>query len=127
MKKAMFRYAPTLAAGFFAMVLATALPAAEQFARSITDLPLMPGLAEQAESTVVFDKPNGRIVEFTATGAVDPEAVIGFYAETLPQLGWRQEQAAPGAARFMREREILSISVAPGGDVTAVQFSLAPR
>src|SRR3546814_6431381 len=84
----------------------------------------MPGLTEQADTAVVFDKPTGRIVEVAATGPVDPAAVIGFYGRTLPQLGWRQARAALESALFVREGETLTIVVgAPPDGGTTVPFS----
>ncbi|MFM2044277.1 MAG: hypothetical protein RLY86_2853 [Pseudomonadota bacterium] len=88
---------------------------------------------------VVFDQPGGRIVEAVAfrrpssgsqgpgpAGPVsqDGTAILRFYADTLPQLGWTAE--APG--RFRRERERLEITVepAPGGAGTKVRFLLKP-
>ena len=57
------------------------------FIEQVTDLPLMPGLSELRGAGVVFDKPDGRIVEAYAEGGVDREAVLDFYYNTLPELG----------------------------------------
>ncbi|MDH5749772.1 MAG: hypothetical protein OEY85_10740, partial [Rhodospirillales bacterium] len=40
------------------------------FVSGMEDLPLMPGLEEVAASSIVFDTPQGRIVETFATGNV---------------------------------------------------------
>lgn len=94
------------------------------FISTIEDLPLMPGLIEE-EGGMVFDSARGRIVEAYATGPVSEGAVIAFYAETLPQLGWRPD--GPGV--FSREGEILKVEF-PGGPGTAppltVGFRLMP-
>ncbi len=48
------------------LLLALILPAHagdQGFVSAIDDLPLMPGLTEETEGTVVFDTPAGRIVE----------------------------------------------------------------
>src|SRR5689334_6805677 len=66
-----------------------AKPAEPQFVAGIGDLPLMPGLSPVPEQDVVFDKPAGRIVQAVARGPVKPADVSRFYAETVPQLGWR--------------------------------------
>ena len=94
------------------------------FVSGIEDLPLMPGLVEVAEAGLVFDAPGGRIVEAYASGAVDRDAVLRFYAETLPQLGWQRL----GAARFRREGETLDVefSGAAGAAPLTVRFALSP-
>ncbi|MCH7864005.1 MAG: hypothetical protein IIC56_02165 [Proteobacteria bacterium] len=94
------------------------------FVSTIDDLPLMPGLVEE-EGGMVFDSAQGRIVQSYATGWVSEGAVIAFYAETLPQLGWRPD--GPGV--FRREGEILKVEF-PGGPTAApplaVGFRLIP-
>ena len=97
----------------------------EAFISTIEDLPLMPGLIEEAGG-VVFDSPSGRIVEAFATGDVSEGAVRDFYSETLPQLGWRP--LAVGV--YQRENEILKVEF-PGGPGAppplTVGFTLAPK
>ena len=61
-----------------------------RFVAGLEDLPLMPGLDAVREAGVWFDTPQGRIVEAYATGPVTRGAIEAFYAETLPQLGWRE-------------------------------------
>ncbi len=94
------------------------------FISAIDDLPLMPGLVEEAGG-VVFDSPGGRIVEAYAIGDVSQSAVRDFYAATLPQLGWR----ALRIGVYQRENEILKVEF-PGGPGSppplTVGFSLAP-
>lgn len=98
---------------------------ATQFVTVIEDLPLMPGLTEDADAGVIFDSPAGRIVEAYATGDVGRDRVLEFYAAALPQLGWRQDAAGV----FVRENEILKLEF-PGpvksGRPLTVRFSLAP-
>lgn len=106
------------------LVVVRSAPAAE-FVSVIEDLPLMPGLVEVPGDTMEFEGPTGRIVEVLAAGDVSAAAVEAFYAETLPQLGWRLE--APG--RYRRDDEILSLAVAPapeGASGAAVRFRLRP-
>lgn len=93
-----------------------------QFLSTIEDLPLMPGLTEDADRSVVFDAPSGRLVESFATGTVDRDQVIAFYARTLPQLGWR----ADDGARYVREGEVLVLEFARRGPTLTVRFALAP-
>lgn len=92
------------------------------FVAAIDDLPLMPGLVEDPDAGMVFDAPAGRIVEAYATGSVGREAIVRFYAETLPQLGWR----ADGATTFRREGETLDLEFADSGKTITIRFALSP-
>jgi len=106
---------------------AGALPVSAEDTRFITaiaDLPLMPGLVEREAESVVFETPDGRIVETFASGPTERSTVTRFYEESLPQLGWTRE--AP--LRFRREGETLTIDF-PGGQSgtgLTVRFSLSP-
>lgn len=113
---------------FLALLLAVFLlaappAAAAGFVPGIEDLPLMPALSADADSEMVFDTPAGRIVQASATGTASREAVLKFYRETLPQLGW----APSGTGIFTRESEELRIEFAGGApDPLTVKFSLKP-
>ncbi len=103
----------------------TAFAQAAAFLSVLEDLPLMPGLVEVADAGMVFDGPTGRIVEAFAAGNVPPAAVSAFYAETLPQLGWRA--TAPG--QYRRDEEILKLAVTPapdGASGAGARFTLRP-
>ena len=79
-------------------VAATRAPAAsgaEGFVAGTEDVPLMAGLTPVAGSSLVFDKPQGRIVEAQAKGRVSRDRVRAFYAGTLPQLGWTAAGEVP--------------------------------
>lgn len=99
--------------------------AAETFLTAIEDVPLAPGLAEQATGGMVFDSPTGRIVEAVASGTVPADEVGTFYAQTLPQLGWTNA----GKMIFKRDNETLRITVEPARQkgATTVRFNLAPN
>lgn len=113
----------------FVLATALALPAlgpagaqdAPRFVSVIDDLPLMAGLSETGEG-VEFATPEGRLAETVASGAVTQAAVLGFYAKTLPQLGW----TPAGDARFIREGETLELRISQKDGVLSVRFSLAP-
>lgn len=93
------------------------------YLHGIEDLPLMPELTELEGAGIVFDKPAGRIVLSMAQGQVTTKEVLAFYADTLPQLGWRME----GANRFHREGEVLHIEFEADVSPLLVRFSLAPK
>jgi hypothetical protein len=92
------------------------------------DVPLMPGLAADDASSVIFDKPQGRIVEAAARGAVTRHAVMAFYEESLPQLGWRRTiQKSATTKSFERDGERLSLDFDGRDGNLQVAFTLAPR
>ena len=91
------------------------------------DVPLMPGLAADETASLVFDKPQGRIVEAAARGAVSRRAVMAFYAESLPQLGWRRIAGNAANKSFERDGERLSLDFDGRDGNLQVAFTLAPR
>ncbi len=108
-----------------AAALVIGLPALAQAAGFVAvaeDIPLMPGLTEKP-GAVVFDKPDGRIVEVDAAGAVQRQRVEEFYAAALPQLGWARD--AQGA--FARENERLSLAFTGRDGQLVVHIAIAPR
>lgn len=123
-----------LVAGACALMVALAAPAGAQsgnaapstvFFTAIDDLPLMPGMTEQADA-VVFDQPDGRVVEVMATVPLGTGSagISAFYDQTLPQLGWQKD----GANSYVRDKERLSIAIGSvmGGPLP-VRFSIKPR
>lgn len=114
----------TLAA-LLALALAGPRPAgASDFVAGIADLPLMPGLRELPGEGLLFDKPGGRIIEAYAEGEnLARQAVIDFYHQTLPQLGWQRQ----GNLVFVREAEELKLTLSEEGRRVIVRFDIAPR
>jgi len=79
-----------------------------QFFMGLNDIPLMPGLEELVDRSLVFEKPGGRIGESTAISDSNSfDSVQTFYAKTLPQLGWR----IINGESFVRDNEKLTISI----------------
>ncbi|HLI21423.1 MAG TPA: hypothetical protein VKV32_09925 [Stellaceae bacterium] len=102
----------------------TARPAlADEFVAGTEDVPLMPGLEPVPNSDVVFDKPEGRIVEARAAGATTRAKVEAFYAASLPPLGWK----ASGSDRWLRDAEQLRLDFAEQSGKLAVGFTLSPH
>jgi hypothetical protein len=93
------------------------------FLAGTEDVPLMPGLHNEPNTLVVFDKPQGRIVEAEARGKVTRAAVEKFYAASLPELGWK----ADGPDGWQRDEEELRIDFKGHDGDLRVAFSLAPR
>ena len=96
---------------------------AQSFLADVDDLPLAPGLVEDAGARVAFDKPEGRIVQALARGRASAVAVRAFYAETLPALGWQ----AAGAERWTRGAEALRLTLEAADGVVVVRFAIAPK
>ncbi len=94
------------------------------FVAGFDDLPLMAPLREMAGAGIIFDTPQGRIVERYASGATDAAAVGRFYRDSLAALGWQ----AAGPLVFEREGERLTITIYPPDSAQrlTVRFSLAP-
>ena len=118
--------APLVAAMALIAVLAlisTGASSDESFIAGLEDLPLMAGLHEVRDVTIVFDKPDGRIVEATAVGAVTVGEVQRFYLTTLPELGW----VTAGDLRFVREGETLILTLTKGDEGVRVHYSIAPK
>jgi hypothetical protein len=83
----------------------------------------MPALRAVRDSAVVFDKPQGRIVEAKATGRTTRAAVEKFYASTLPELGWTAE----GPNVWRRENERLRIDLGGRDGNLTVGFTILPN
>ena len=115
---------PLLLSAF--LLLATFAPlSAQGFVSGIEDLPLMPGLTETDEGSLVFESATGRFVEVYAIGNVEPVNVTAFYGESLPQLGW----SPAGPTIYRRDGEVLMIEYLPAGETgvpLTVRFALSP-
>ncbi len=114
------RWLPALSC---ALTLATMTASAEEFVSGTEDLPLMGGLAIVPGSALVFDKPEGRIVEAQARGALTRAKVEAFYDSSLPQLGWKKL----GTDRWQRDAERLKLDfTGPDGNLI-VGFTISPQ
>lgn len=117
------------AAVMLSALLVAATPAgpasaqAPSYLTEVDDLPLAPGLVEDVRAGVVFDKPEGRIVQAVAAGRAKAAGVRAFYAETLPALGWQHDSAQS----WSRGQETLKITVEPRDDGVVVRFAIAPN
>jgi hypothetical protein len=107
-----------------ALLLVAAPALAQQFVPGTEDVPLMKELKPVNGSDLVFDKPEGRIIEASARGKIGKAAVRGFYVSTLPQLGWK---TAATADSWTRETETLHIDFAGRDGDLWVTFTLLPK
>ncbi|HTZ78785.1 MAG TPA: hypothetical protein VMC10_12785 [Stellaceae bacterium] len=106
------------------LLLGAASARAQQFVPGTEDVPLMKELAPVKGSDLVFDKPEGRIVEATARGKVTRIAVHDFYSQTLPQLGWAN---ALSSDTWTRETETLHLDFSGHDGDLWVTFTLSPK
>ncbi len=94
-----------------------------RFFETLYDVPVMPGMAELPDRSLVFDKPEGRFAQAGAAGkSVSEQGIRAFYAASLPQLGWKPS----GADSYVREGEKLVLSVASEGVYKVARFTLSP-
>lgn len=104
------------------------------------DLPVMPGFLEENQSRVVFDTPEGRIIEVQAHGNASPDQVRDYYQLVLPSLSWSltgvsgdQEKCDPVSAFCIiasRDQEVLSVRGHRAEDdhsITVIIFTVRPR
>jgi|GEM_PF-2277204 len=94
----------------------------------IAGFPVMAGFAEQADSLVVFDKADGRILEGSLIGDASREAAAAFYRESLIQLGWQYdpEHQASGSMLFTHQGERLELAFAGTAPTLTIRVSLYP-
>lgn len=108
---------------FTVFVLVSSAQAETRFFENLTDVPVMPGLEELEDQSLMFDKPEGRIIETMAAGeGLEKADIYRFYGESLPQLGW--ERIAENA--FVRGQERMIIHVEEHDGYQLARFSVQP-
>lgn len=80
------------------------------------DVPLMPGLTEQPEARVTFDKEEGSIIETVLEGNVPVGHAQTWYAGSLSGLGWVLESATTARQVYRRGEDRLVIDYSAGND-----------
>ena len=103
---------------FLFLSFITAAQAATQYSAAIEDLPLMPDMTEDKSSVVIFDAPEGRIIETNAKTGSGAAEVSAWYNAALPPLGWQPTSALS----FRRDREKLVINIDKG----VAHFKISP-
>lgn len=106
-----------------------------RFFTEMNDIPLMPGLYELPGETMVFDKPEGRIVESSAVAevpatSINANDIKSFYAASLPQLGWVAQSGNAGAGwtdSYVRNGEILRFRVDSSDHLNVLRMQVSPR
>ena len=96
---------------------------APKFIPGINGLPLVTGLVLMPGRHIIFDTPEGRIIEAFADGKISPANILAFYKDTLPQLGW----IVKSKNEFGRENEVLRIEVSANKkNQSIVRFFITP-
>lgn len=128
--------APIVAAGLAGMSLPASASAPEcperppvsagtVFAPHMEDVPL--AATACVSHTVVFDTPQGRIVEVTSNALLEPAEAAVYYTENLPRLGWTRVDETTGLV-FHRGMERLRIQLSAAGKSGAViRLKLDPK
>lgn len=93
----------------------------QKFVKGTDGIPLYPFFKEIKEKTVVFDSPDGKIinVKYHATG-VNINKVINFYNDTLPQLGWKNDDGDS----YFRDNEDLKFNISQQGRKQFLSFKI---
>lgn len=95
-----------------ALICLAPMATARSFLSTIADVPLPDGLEELPDAGFVFDKPQGRIVQLTAShnAQITQQALMAFYQNSLPNLGWQPSQSGLDLLTFTRRGEILRLT-----------------
>lgn len=94
----------------------------------LLQLPLHQGFILNDDYSLVFDKPEGRIIQAQIDGYGEEAVVQAFYHETLLALGWvLDNQRTEGHhAHYARDAEHLSLEYLRDEDVMMIRFYLHP-
>jgi len=94
----------------------------------LQDIPVAPGLQEVEDAALVYDKPDGRIIEQEARGKARLEDILDFYKETLPQLGWVQVKGGEfGYQYYYRNDEELKLRLKGDQNEAMLRLTLTPK
>jgi len=101
------------------------------------DLPLLEGLSENSDGAMLFDSPDGRIVNAEAAGVIDGARVFEYYKVVLPSLGWKVnidhasglscEMGANYCLSATREQEGLLLNIYENGGRSKIKYALSPN
>jgi len=83
------------------------------FIEELENIPLPTSFIQNKKKSIIFDTPEGRIVEIYTKGRGDKQTVIDFYKESMPQFGWKiiKNHNNKVALRYIKEGEKLDIKI----------------
>lgn len=96
-------------------------------------IPLMEGLVENKEEALLFDSPQGRIINAVASGAIEGKKIYEYYTAVLPSLGWivemrkKCDENAELCLSAIRDKESLSLLIDVKSGTSTVTYSLSPK
>ena len=97
-----------------AFMLISGMARADEALGWVGDLPVPSQVFIDAQSSVNFDSPSGRVIQFTFQSALTEGDVMAFYQEALPELGW-----VLGAEGYERGNERMTIIKSANQDNSA--------
>ncbi len=96
-------------------------------------IPLMDGLTENSEGSMLFDTPGGRIIYAEASGTNAAKDVHKYYNMALPSLEWSVDQSASCdlslafCINATRGTENLLLDISVMVNKTIINYSLMPN
>lgn len=91
---------------------------------NLPDIPLTGDMVVQEDGGLLFDAPEGRVVEeVVLSHSLTPEQVRDFYQSTLPHLGWMTRKSGV----FVRNGERLTVTSRQVSCGLFVTFRLSPE
>jgi len=96
---------------------------AQRYVPGTEDLPVYQGFQPIETENIVYDSESGRIIDaaYSRIGD-DKNDVINFYAEALPQLGWKKRKTS----EYIRDGETLKLSVIKKQGTLYLKFVIRP-
>ncbi|MCC3861898.1 hypothetical protein [Pseudemcibacter aquimaris] len=96
------------------------------------DLPLMAGLTENQDAALLFDSPEGRIINAEANGNIKTADITFYYNGVLPSLGWNiySGDCETGAVECIiaeRENENLALNLFNKNGLARITYTLSPK
>ena len=96
-------------------------------------IPLMTGLVENNDESMLFDSPEGRIINAQASGVLAATKVYEYYRVVLPSLGWNVEKDTTCGVnvnyciKATRDSESLLLDITSTVQKSIVTYALAPN
>lgn len=107
------------------VTLCSSMVLAEQrYVNGIEDLPVPEGFVEQKDHTLIYDTLSGQVIEALYEGQSTLKDIKNYYADTLPELGWKKV----AMSLYEREDEQLQLKLSrEDGNRVAISFTLRPK
>lgn len=97
------------------------------FYETIDDIPVLTGLLELTDNSVVYDKPQGRYIQMVLfSDSLPAERIKSFFAASLPQLGWAPSKNLDQTIHFTRGKEQLRLDLSTYHQDQTITFTLSP-